>query len=72
MCLSNTQVPPLVKNPPANARDIRDAGVIPELGRSPGEGNGVPFQYSCLGNLMDRGTWWAIVHGITEELDMTE
>ena len=47
-------------------------GLIPELGRSLEEGNGNPFQYSCLGNPMDRGTWWAIVHGVTKELDMTE
>ena len=63
MCLSNTQVPPLVKNPPANARDIRDAGVIPELGRSPGEGNGNSLQDSCLENPMDRRAWWATVQG---------
>ena len=47
-------------------------GLIPELGRSLEEGNGNPFQYSCLGNPMDRGTWWAIVHGVTKELDMIE
>jgi len=41
-----------------------DAGKIPELGRSPEEGNGNPLQYSCLGNPMDRGVWWATVHGI--------
>ena len=46
----------VVKNPPANARD---AGSIPGLGKSPGEGNGNPLQYSCLGNPMDRGAWWA-------------
>ena len=54
------------KNPPANARDIRDMGFIPGSGRSPGEGNGNPFQYSCLKNAMDRGAWWAIVHGVTK------
>ena len=53
-----------VKNPPANAGDTRDAGLIPGLGRSPGEGNGNPLQYSCLNNSMDRGVWWATVHGI--------
>ena len=40
-----------------------DAGLIPGLGRSPGEGNGNPLQYSCLGNPMDGGAWWAVVHG---------
>ena len=45
----------MVKNPPANAKDIRDAGLIPGLGRFPGEGNGNLLQYSCLGNPMDRG-----------------
>ena len=53
----------MVKNPPANARDIRDAGSIPGS-RSPGEGNGDPFQYSCLENPMDRGAWRATVHGV--------
>ena len=56
-----------VKNPAASAGD---ADLIPELGRSPGEGNGNPLQYSCLENSMDRGAWWAAVHGVTE-LDMT-
>ena len=45
----------VVKNPPANAGDARDVGWIPRLGRSPGEGNGNPLQYSCLGNPMHRG-----------------
>ena len=44
----------VVKNPPANAGDTRDSGLIPGLGRSPGEGKGNPLQYSCLGNSMDR------------------
>ena len=48
-------------NLPANAGD---AGLIPGSGRSPGEGNGNIFQYSCLGNPMDRGAWWATVHGV--------
>ena len=48
------------------AANTGDTGSIPEAGRSPGEGNGNPFQYSCLGNPMDRGTWQAAVHGITE------
>ena len=49
-----------------SACNAGDLGSIPGLGRSPGEGNGNPFQYSCLENPMDRGGWWAIVHGITE------
>ena len=49
----------LVKTLPANAEGARDAGSIPGSGRSPGEGNGNPIQYSFLGNPMDRGTWWA-------------
>jgi len=57
-----------VKNPPAN---VRDTGLIPGLGRSPGVGNGNPLQYSCLGNSMDRGTWQTTVHGVTES-DTTE
>ena len=58
----------MVKNLPANAED---AGSIPGLGRSPGEGNGNPLQYSCLGNVMDREAWWATVHGVTKESDTT-
>ena len=61
----------VVKNPPANAEDARDVGLIPGLGRSPGEGNGNPLQYSCLKIPMDRGAWWATVHGVTE-LDTTK
>ena len=53
----------VAKNLPANAEDARDVSSIPGLGRSPGEGNGNPLQYSCLGNPMYRGAWWAIVHG---------
>ena len=49
-----------------------DPGSIPGWGRSPGKGNGNPLQYSCLGNLMDRGAWWATVHGVTKESDTTE
>ena len=56
----------VVKNPPANAGDTRDVGSIPGLERSPGEGNGNPFQYSCLGNPMDRGAWWAVVQGVAK------
>ena len=58
----------MVKNPPANAGDV---GLIPGFGRSPGEGNGNPLQYSCLRNPMDRGAWLATVHGVTKESDMT-
>ena len=54
----------VVKNPPGNAGDARDVGSISRSGRSPGEGNGNPLQYSCLGNLMDRGAWWATAHGV--------
>ena len=46
-------------------------GLIPGLGRSPGEGNGNLFQYSCLGNPMDRGPWWATVQGVAKESDTT-
>ena len=53
----------MIKNPPANAGDTRDVGSIPESGRSPGGGNGNLLQYSCLENPMDRGVWWATVHG---------
>ena len=56
----------LVKNPPATARDIRDAGSVPRSGRSPGEGNGNLIQYSCLENSMDRVAWWVMVHTITK------
>ena len=62
----------VVKNPPANTGDARDVDSIPGLGRSPGEGNGNPLQNSCLGNPMDKGAWWATVHGVTKESDMTE
>ena len=54
------------KNLPANAGDAGDLGLIPGLGRFPGGRNGSPLQYSCLGNPMDRGAWWAIVHGVTK------
>ena len=61
----------MVKNLPVNAGDVRHMGSIPELGRSPGRGHGNPFQYSYLGNPMDRGAWWATVHGVTKESDMS-
>ena len=54
----------MVKNLLAKAGDIRDKGLIPALGRSPGEGNGNPIQYSCLENPMDGGAWKAAVHGV--------
>ena len=54
----------VVKNPPANARDIRDAGLIPRSERSPGGGHGNPLQYPCLENPMDRGAWGATVHRV--------
>ena len=49
-----------------NAGDTGDSGSIPGLGGSPGVGNGNPHQYSCLGNPMDRGAWWATVHGVAK------
>ena len=58
----------MVKNLAANAGDV---GSIPGLGRSPGEGNGNPLQYSCLGNHMDRGAWKAMVHGIARDSDIS-
>ena len=56
----------VVKNPPANVGDVRDAGSIPGSGRCPGGGYGNPLQYSCLENPMDRGTWRATVRGVTK------
>ena len=58
----------VVKNPPASAGDT---GLIPESGRALGKGNGDPFQYSCLGNPMDRGVWPATVHVVPKESDTT-
>ena len=58
----------VVKNLPANAGDL---GLICGSGRSPGRGHGNPLQYSCLGNPMDRGAWWALVHGVAIKSDMT-
>ena len=54
------------------ACNVGDLGSIPGLRRSPREGNGNPLQYSCLENSIDRGAWWATVHRVTKELDMTE
>ena len=59
----------MVKNPLPEAGDV---GSIPELGRSPGEGNCNSFQYSCLGNLMDGGAWWAIDRGVVKESERTQ
>ena len=61
-----SQVAPVVKNPPANAGDIRGMGLIPGLGRSPGVRNGTPLQYSCLENSMGRGARWAIAYGVAK------
>ena len=58
----------VVKNPSANAGDV---GSILGSGRSPGEGNATHFSNSCLGYPMDRGAWWATVHGVTKESDTT-
>ena len=59
----------VVKTLPANAGT---AHLIPGSGRCPGEGNGNPFQYSCLGNPMERGAWWATVYGVAKESDLTQ
>ena len=59
----------MVKNPACSARDT---GSVPGLKRSPGEGNGNPYQYSCLKNPMDSGDWWDTVHGNAKESDMTD
>ena len=56
----------VVKNLPTSAEDARDVGLITGWGRSPGEGNGNPLQYSCMGNPMARGAWQAIVHGVAK------
>ena len=61
-----SQMALVVKNPPANAGDVRDASSIPGLGRSPGGGHGHPLQYSCLENPMDRGAWQATFHKVTK------
>ena len=59
----------MVKNLPANTEDV---GLIPGWGRAPGERSGNLLQSSCLGDPMDRRAWWATVHGVAKELDMTE
>ena len=60
------------KESACNAGDWGDMASIPGSGRSPGEGNGTPLQYSCLGNLMDRGAWWATVRRVAKESDTTK
>ena len=62
----------MVKNSPASAGDMRDAGLIPGLERFHGGGLGNPLQYSCLENPMDRGAWWATVYEVARESDTTE
>ena len=57
---------PVVKNPPANAADVRDVGSVPELGRSPGGGHGNRHQYCCLENPIDRGAWQATDYRVTQ------
>ena len=59
-------VAPVARNPPADAGDIRDVGLTPGLGRSPGGGHGNPLQYSCLESPMDREAWRATVHVVAE------
>ena len=54
----------VVENPPTKAGDPRDTGSVPGSGRYPGVGNGNPLMYSCLGNYIDSGAWWAVVHGV--------
>ena len=71
LVLWSSQVVLVVKSPPANAGEVRDAGSIPGLGGSPRGGHGNPLQYSCLENPMDRGAWQAAVHG-RKELNMPE
>ena len=66
-----SQIALVVKNLPAKVGDIRDSGLIPGSGRSPGEGNGNPLQYSYLKNTTDGGVWRATIHRIAES-DMTE
>ena len=61
-----SQVPLVVKNPPDNAGDVGDAGSIAGLGKSSGGWHSNPLQYSCLENPVDRGVWWATVHGLAK------
>ena len=66
VALGVSKVTLVVKNPPANAGDVRDAGSIPGSGRSPGGGHDNPLQYSCLESPMDRGAWWAMVQRVAK------
>jgi len=71
--LGASQVALVGKNLPANAEVKRDAGSVPGMGRYPRRGHGNPLQFSCLENPMDRGAWWATVHGVgCKELHTTE
>ena len=65
-CYSSNWASQVVKNPPANAGDVTDAGSIPGLARSPGGGHCNPLQYSCLENPMDRGAWRATIHRVAQ------
>ena len=67
-----SQVVLVVKNPPANAEDIRNLGSITGSERSPGEGNGNPLEYSCIGNPMGRVAWQVTIHRVAKKLDTTE
>ena len=62
----DSQATVVVKNLPANAGDLKDVGLIPGSGRSSGEGNGNPIQFSCLENPLDTGAWWATVHRVAQ------
>ena len=66
MEIGTSQVALGLKNPPANTGDVRDVVSIPGLERSPGGRNGNPLWYSCLENPIDRGAWWATVHGVAK------
>ena len=70
--LSSTSGLPIWLSGKESACSAGDTGSIPGWGRSLGEGNGNPLQYSCLGNPMDRGAWWTTVHGVAKGLAMTE
>ena len=67
-----SQMALVVKNPPANAGDVRDVGLIPGLGRSPGGGHGNPLQYSSLDNPTGREAWWATVHRLTKSQTLSD
>ena len=72
MGVGASQVVIVVRNLPAKKGDIRDAVLIPGLGRSLGGGNGNPLQYSCLESPIDRGAWWATLLGVEKKSDVTE